>query len=301
MLFSMFCWHVEDNYMYSVSYLHEGAPKTWYGVSPKHAHDFDRVFADVAFSQALENDPMLFVKKSAMVPPTMLLEHGVPVCRATQQPGQFVVTLPHAYHGGFSHGFNAAEAVNFMLPDWLPYAQGAAKWYRRIGREPVLDLEQILVRAAVQMHSPEVMVMLQQVVNKEISQREQLRLRHISERRMSEPDKKFALGRGPPCFRCGHVCHLSFVQRGDDRSPKPLRPRHVACSEHFEELPSGDGLLFLFTRYDDDCLRLLTEAVVDEPFSTTLPPPCEPSPAAGATMARVLGILDERQHKRRRS
>ena len=30
MLFSMFCWHVEDNYMYSVSYLHEGAPKTWY-------------------------------------------------------------------------------------------------------------------------------------------------------------------------------------------------------------------------------------------------------------------------------
>ena len=29
MLFSMFCWHVEDNYMYSISYLHEGAPKTW--------------------------------------------------------------------------------------------------------------------------------------------------------------------------------------------------------------------------------------------------------------------------------
>ena len=38
MLFSMFCWHVEDNYMYSVSYLHEGAPKTWYGVSPATAH-----------------------------------------------------------------------------------------------------------------------------------------------------------------------------------------------------------------------------------------------------------------------
>merc|ERR1740130_1314736 len=37
MLFSMFCWHVEDNYMYSVSYLHEGAPKTWYGVSPANA------------------------------------------------------------------------------------------------------------------------------------------------------------------------------------------------------------------------------------------------------------------------
>ena len=38
MLFSMFCWHVEDNYMYSVSYLHEGAPKTWRAASPAPAH-----------------------------------------------------------------------------------------------------------------------------------------------------------------------------------------------------------------------------------------------------------------------
>ena len=30
MMFGMFCWHNEDHYLNSISYLHEGAPKTWY-------------------------------------------------------------------------------------------------------------------------------------------------------------------------------------------------------------------------------------------------------------------------------
>lgn len=41
--------------------------------------------------------------------------HQVPVCRLEQHPGQFVVTFPKAYHGGFSYGFNCGEAVNFAV------------------------------------------------------------------------------------------------------------------------------------------------------------------------------------------
>ena len=39
----------------------------------------------------------------------------VPVCRLRQEAGQFVVTFPKAYHGGFSYGFNCGEAVNFAV------------------------------------------------------------------------------------------------------------------------------------------------------------------------------------------
>ena len=108
MLFSMFCWHVEDNYMYSVSYLHEGAPKTWYGVPPADAHAFEEVHAKQAFAKEVHNDPTMVLKKNSMIPPSMLVDAGVRVVHAVQRPGQFIVTLPQGYHTGFSHGHNVA-------------------------------------------------------------------------------------------------------------------------------------------------------------------------------------------------
>lgn len=38
--------------------------------------------------------------------------------------------------------------VNFMMDDWLPYAQAAATRYRLLGKEPVVDLDSILVHAS---------------------------------------------------------------------------------------------------------------------------------------------------------
>lgn len=32
MLFSSFCWHNEDNYLYSINYMHWGEGKVWYSV-----------------------------------------------------------------------------------------------------------------------------------------------------------------------------------------------------------------------------------------------------------------------------
>jgi len=289
----MFCWHVEDNYMYSVSYLHEGAPKTWYGVSPANASEFDRVFKTRGFPDQVAADPQLLLKKSSMLPPSMLLEEGVPVSRVVQKPGQFVVTLPQAYHAGFSHGANTAEAVNFMLADWLPYARLSMAAYRALRREPVLDIEQIVVQAALDSHSAEVEREAQALVAEELRLRRQLRKSGCAEQPMETRDKLYALGRGPPCFECGHVCHLSFAQLGVDRSHGTSHPpRTEACLLHaaalVEGAAEGDGPLTLFTRYEDAWLQQLPRRGKHAASATLQPPADVPRYHSVAAVAAVV-------------
>lgn len=73
---------------------------------------------------------------------------GVKVCRAVQQPGEFIVTFPRAYHGGFSNGFNCGEAVNFATRDWFPYGAECSARYRRLARLHILPHEHLLVTEA---------------------------------------------------------------------------------------------------------------------------------------------------------
>lgn len=42
MLFATFCWHKEDHNLYSVNFLHHGAPKSWYGIPGAAASRFER-------------------------------------------------------------------------------------------------------------------------------------------------------------------------------------------------------------------------------------------------------------------
>ena len=135
MCYGAFCWHVEDLWMYSCNYMHEGSPKTWYTVPGVAAARFERA-ARALLPSLFARAPDLLFQLVAMLSPSDLKASGVPVYRLTQRPREFVITFPRAYHAGFSHGFNVAEAVNFAAPNWLPFGRNAVLCARAHGRTP---------------------------------------------------------------------------------------------------------------------------------------------------------------------
>jgi hypothetical protein len=59
MCFSSFCWHNEDNYLYSMNYMHSGEGKTWYGVPSMYTPDFERTAAKVVYERAKREPDLL--------------------------------------------------------------------------------------------------------------------------------------------------------------------------------------------------------------------------------------------------
>ena len=94
----------------SINYHHCGASKTWYGVPGHAAYDFENVVqehvydGEILIHEGVDATFNLLIGKTTMFPPEILSEHKVPVYKAVQEPGEFIITFPQAYHAGFSHG-----------------------------------------------------------------------------------------------------------------------------------------------------------------------------------------------------
>ena len=103
MCFSTFCWHTEDHWTPSINYLHWGEPKTWYGVPAEYAERAETVMRDSA-KELFSGQPDLLHHIVTTMNPNILQAHGIPVFRADQHAGEFMVTFPRAYHAGFNQG-----------------------------------------------------------------------------------------------------------------------------------------------------------------------------------------------------
>jgi histone demethylase JARID1 len=147
MVFATFCYHAEDSDMYSINYMHSGEGKVWYGCpGGDGCRQFENAMRDTV-PELFAAMPDLLYNMITMVNPAVLREKGAPMCRTVQRPGEFVLTFPQAYHGGFSLGVNIAEAVNFALTDWLPYGRQAMVRYREMRREAPFAQEEIIFSA----------------------------------------------------------------------------------------------------------------------------------------------------------
>ncbi|KAJ4728591.1 Lysine-specific demethylase [Melia azedarach] len=159
MLFSMFAWHVEDHYLYSINYHHCGASKTWYGIPGHAALKFEKVVKEHVYTRDIlsaDGEDGAFdvlLGKTTLFPPNILLENDVPVYKAVQKPGEFIITFPRAYHAGFSHGFNCGEAVNFAVGDWFALGAVASWRYAHLNRMPLLPHEELLCKEAMLLYT----------------------------------------------------------------------------------------------------------------------------------------------------
>ncbi|KAG6868752.1 hypothetical protein C0993_011021 [Termitomyces sp. T159_Od127] len=227
MAFSTFCWHNEDHYTYSINYMHWGETKTWYGIPGDDAEKFEAAIKYEA-PDLFEAQPDLLFQLVTLMNPKRVTDAGVRVYACNQRAGEFVITFPKAYHAGFNHGLNFNEAVNFALPEWLPYGRDCVVRYREHRKLPVFSHDELLVTITQQSHSIKTATWLhgslKEMTDRELAARAKARAMGLPEVLEEEdrPDEQYQ------CTICKTFCYLSFVRCSCTSN--------VACIDHAELL-----------------------------------------------------------------
>ncbi|GIL53254.1 hypothetical protein Vafri_8903 [Volvox africanus] len=122
---STFAWHTEDLDLYSVNYLHFGAPKQWYCIPPASRKRFEGLVKGM-LPDLFKACPEFFRHKELIISPQLLDTFAIPYIKAIQEPREFIINFPGAYHAGYNCGYNCAESVNFGTRRWVPLGATAA-------------------------------------------------------------------------------------------------------------------------------------------------------------------------------
>ncbi|CAI8013784.1 Lysine-specific demethylase 4A [Geodia barretti] len=121
-----FAWHTEDMDLYSINYLHFGAPKLWYSLSPEHGPKLERL-AKGLFPECADECASFLRHKMSILSPSVLRQNSIQVNKVTQEEGQFIITFPYGYHSGFNAGLNCAESTNFASVRWIDFGKRATQ------------------------------------------------------------------------------------------------------------------------------------------------------------------------------
>ena len=224
MMFSSFCWHVEDHFLYAFNYLHYGANKTWYGIPGSAAQKFEKL-ARAKFPGLFSINPKILECLVTMINPRLLIDNDVPVYRMTHEPGTYMITFPRAYHAGFNHGFNFAESTNFAPGSWIPWGRICSEKYYSLKRPSAFSQEQVCLTALhhLEEFAPSVRNMIRSevvtIIGDEFNLRAKLKEKeivktvempntkknpHLSRKASIQKDNKV-------CFACKQDCYFSAV------------------------------------------------------------------------------------------
>jgi hypothetical protein len=112
--------------LYSINYIHFGAPKQWYSISQCDSEKFEAAMRS-NFPNDHKGCPQFMRHKTFLASPSALESKGIKVNRLVHHEGEFVITFPFGYHSGYNLGYNCAESVNFATEEWLDIGRQARK------------------------------------------------------------------------------------------------------------------------------------------------------------------------------
>lgn len=139
-----FAWHLEDMDLYSINYIHFGAPKQWYVIPTTEAQKFEKIASQI-FKDEADNCKQFLRHKTCIITPKLLESRGIKVCKAIQRSGEFIITFPYGYHSGYNLGFNCAESVNFALDSWIPIGK-KSDFCKCVGDSVKLDIDALFCK-----------------------------------------------------------------------------------------------------------------------------------------------------------
>ncbi|XP_021738049.1 lysine-specific demethylase JMJ18-like [Chenopodium quinoa] len=275
MCFSSFCWHVEDHHLYSLNYMHYGAPKIWYGVPGREAVKLEEAMKK-RLPDLFDEQPDLLHKLVTQLSPSILKSAGVPVYRCVQNAGEFVLTFPRAYHAGFNSGFNCAEAVNVAPIDWLPHGQNAVELYREQRRKTTISHDKLLLGAAREAVKAnwELNLLRKNTMDnlrwKDVCGRDGILAKSLRARVDTENERREFLCKFAKALKMENSfdattereCSICFFDLHLSAAGCRCSPERFACLNHAKQLCScgRDGKFLLF-RYDVSELNLLADAL----------------------------------------
>lgn len=231
MCFSTFCWHNEDHWSYSINYLHWGEPKTWYGVPGSRAEQFEEVMQETT-PDLFRNQPDLLHQLVTILNPNILMDRGVPVYHIDQAAGEFVLTFPRAYHAGFNHGYNFAEAVNFAPVDWIPLGRDCVEHYSGLHRYCVFSHDELICKMASvpeNLNSKLALATHQDMLKMlEIENKQRKALLEWGVVNAEREAFELLVDDERQCAECNTTCFLSAVTC-------KCSPKKVTCLRHFKD------------------------------------------------------------------
>jgi hypothetical protein len=103
-----------------VNYLHYGAPKRWYAIPPHARGRFETLMRGL-LPDLFRRCPEFMRHKELVVSPALLEAHAIPVVRATQHAGEFMINLPGERGRGRQDVFFSLFVVVILTPALPPH------------------------------------------------------------------------------------------------------------------------------------------------------------------------------------